>query len=142
MPDQTSMIEQTDRDIELRRCLYYLMELDKGKSKTDISAELGYKDRRGLYYAIERWDREGILEEARGLYLIPKAEASARAVDRAIDAWPAILDRMVDIALGNTMAKERTEWEVTAWLHEAVIRPALEQQIKAGATEANYAERL
>lgn len=143
MPDQTSAVVQIDREVELRRCLYYLIELDKGKTKVQISEDMGMKNVRNLYYAIERWDRDGILEEARNLYLIPKAEEVQRAIDRVITEWPALLDRVVNIAKGAVgNANPRTQWEAIAWLHEQVVQPAMSKHIKAGATEASYAEKL
>lgn len=156
MPDQKSSgLELVNRDLEYQKCMYYLMARagdipnkngeKKKHSMEEIAEAIGFTDRRAVYYAVDRWERDGILEEARRAYMVPKMEEIQLATDEVMHEWPEILREMVKMAKGTntgTIGNPRTRWEIGAWLYEAVVVPELDKQVASGATEATYAEAL
>lgn len=128
-------------DAELQKCLRYLMlsepELESGKSMkmADIARQFDI-ERQTLYTWLKKWKDTGIMDQARRVYLEPKAHAIERAIDHAIDKWPEIIAKQVDIALkgGDKQALASAQW-----LHQMIIEGTMSKYVsKPSSAEQNY----
>lgn len=93
--------------------------------------------RQGLYLRIEKWRQDGTLEFAEKIIFGPKIEETRAAVSRVIDAWPEILDNLINRAR-NPKTSAYATLQIAQFLQEKVIEPALADQLKPSSEEMNY----
>lgn len=137
MTDRTDVIGGDD--LELAKCLTILDYRHQLKTVEDI-ATIYNVSRRTIYNWIAAWQQSGLLDKARGIYFAHKAESIAVAVDLVVEKFPAILDRMAKIALGEIPASPRTSLEAAAWLKSQVVDPRLMVQSGSQSAEEAYAK--
>lgn len=131
-------VEADDEDFI--RCMEYIMQREVGNkvTKTDIAEHFGVS-RPTLDRWIMEWEASGLLRKCRTAFMIPRAEEIRAAEDGVLREWPDILAYARDLATGRGKS-EKVASEVMQWLHEAVIKPRMEQQEESGAEELGFIE--
>ncbi len=114
---------------EMARVLAYLALKDTNTSMQSIADTFGFKTRQSVYDLVAKWRDSGLLEKARQVYLLPKAEETAAAMSRIVDKVPVLLARMERIAL---FGKDHTSMEAVDWLWANVVRPVMESRKQVG----------
>lgn len=127
------------QDENVQRCMVYVLLSQQGMKKYEIAQELGFT-REWLRLKIHEWERDGLIEEVRRILIGPAIEDILSAHEFVLKEWPGLIREMVRIARGDTNAKDRTRWEITAWLGETVVTPSMDTKAMAGSIEASYAD--
>ena len=133
-------ITDVQADIEFERCLEYVHSMRQNISQKDFGKQYGVTDRTVRNWIVH-WEQNGMLEKARAMVLLPELDGIDAAYDRVLIDFPAILDNLVQIALGNgPRISPRTQWEVGAWLHENIVRPKEEKGFRVDSAAKSYLE--
>lgn len=160
MESQVLTLEQVTELNDVEQCKRYLIlketdnpETHKPYTMQQIAEMFGITTREGMHARVKSWEKRGILDKAFKEIQLAKAQvlqkeliAQTIRVRQAnlevLNNYPQLIERMINIASGKVdKTSTRTQWEVTAWLTENIVKPLLELKEEQGAAELAYADR-
>ena len=119
---------------DLQDCLRYLQlserdpELKVVRTKEAVANEMGIS-RTKLWQLVQKWTENGTLEQARRMYIIPKAQAVLEAIDEAITRYPNIIRRQLEIA--ESSDSDFASNKAAEWVAENLVNPMLLKMMDA-----------
>lgn len=136
-----------DRDLE--RAIDYLRLGKEKKNNTQIATLMGCS-RGTLQRWIKDWRENGTLARADAILVQPKLDAIREAQEEALEAMPAMIRRLIQIASDTIIDDEGNKVHVSArssieaflTLNTTVIEPFKNSLVKEDDKAAGYADRV
>lgn len=123
-------------------CLNYVQIAENNPvrlSQEEIASELGIT-RQGLHKMKRRWSNDGLLPAVRQIVSTIRLEQVQESHARVLAAWGDIIERQIHIA--RDAKSDKNANDAAHWLHEAIIKPALDAKVENGADEIHFIESV
>ena len=138
--DEPEVLLPNVDDPEVLQAFRYLALKQAGWTEQRIAEDDGIT-RQALWSRRQTWEKNGALEKAGQLILDPMLTDMEATNRFALSYRHQLIQRAIDIALGNHGASARTQLEAIAWVENEVYKPLTEKKEESGASELQYAKR-
>lgn len=119
---------------EFIKCFRYITmrETDWSYTHVDTARALNITAQ-GLYAAIHRWEKNGLLDWVRENYFVPMYAESIRVIQRRVMAkWDQVIAHQLKTAIGGPGISDQFSLQAAQFLHETIVVPEVQRLEEAG----------
>jgi hypothetical protein len=125
-----------EEDSDYLRCLQYVIDVEIENHPITVFAERLSISEKTVFLWKRKWIESGLLAAIRRQMALGPLEDLKAAKIRAVQRFPAVLERWIDIAESSKSDKVASEAAKSLW--QEIVRPMLEEEPDVGSEEASF----